>query len=479
MRSFLTTLALASTILTATDAVTLVQRRNGEAPRVVQQEIQRKRVSDPIARDQARMRRRQNDLVQVGLTNEQTLYFMNMRIGTPAQSLKLHIDTGSSDLWVNSPDSNLCEQSYAPCSVSGTYNANSSSTYNYLNSAFNISYVDGSGSAGDYVSDVVRFGDVTIRNQQFGVGYTSSSREGVVGIGYPLNEVAVSYGYAPYPNIPVSLVQQGAINTNAYSLWLNDLAASKGSILFGGVDTSKYTGTLQTLPIIKVFGQVYAEFLIGLTAVGANGKSGSIANNLAYAALLDSGSSLMYLPDSIAQGIFKQLNAQYDSNQGAAFVDCSLRSSSQTIDFTFSSPTIRIAMSELVIEAGIANGSPICILGIGLSGSATPVLGDTFLRSAYVVYDIAANEIALAQTDFSGGSSNVMEIASPARIPGATTVQNAVTSVVSASGNPVYGGFSSVSATVGNSGAMATAAPGAGLRNLALAGAAAGALFAL
>ena len=32
------------------------------------------------------------------------------------------------------------------------------------------------------------------------------------------------------------------INTVAYSLWLNDLDASTGSILFGGIDTEKYTG---------------------------------------------------------------------------------------------------------------------------------------------------------------------------------------------------------------------------------------------
>ncbi|KAK5035021.1 hypothetical protein LTR16_012015, partial [Cryomyces antarcticus] len=103
----------------------------------------------------------------------------------------------------------------------------------------------------------------------------------------------------------------------------------------------------------------------------------------------------MYLPDSVANAILKQLGATYDQSQGAAFVDCSLARNTSTVDFTFSSPTISVAMNELVIVAGVSRGQPICILGIAPAGSSTPVLGDTFLRSAYVVYDLHNNQISL------------------------------------------------------------------------------------
>jgi len=360
---------------------------------------------------------------------------MNMSIGTPAQELRLHIDTGSSDLWVNAPGSQECLATGDLCQASGTYTANSSSTYQYLNGEFNITYVDGTGSSGDYVSDTVTFGGITMQDQQFGIGYISSSQEGVLGIGYPLNEVAVAYnGGVPYNNVPKNMVAHDLINVNAYSLWLNDLDASTGAILFGGVNTDKYTGKLQSVPVIQEQG-VYAEFVIALTAVGANGTSGSIANNVAYPALLDSGSSLMYLPDDITTQIYDTFGAQYDSTQGAAFVDCNLANSGGTIDFTFSSPTISVAMNELVIVAGIEKGEPICILGISPAGDSTPVLGDTFLRSAYVVYDISNNEIGLAPTNFNSTSNNIMEMTVGSGIPDATVVTNAVTSVaVDASG---------------------------------------------
>jgi hypothetical protein len=465
MRPSIPTLALTATTFLGVSAINL--KRSGEAaPRVLHHDIQRRDdIADPIQRDRNRLRKRQSSdkSVRVELDNEETLYFMNVTLGTPTQDLQLHIDTGSSDLWVNVADSSLCQEKGDPCSASGTYSANDSSTYEYINSDFNISYVDGSGSAGDYVSDTLKFGGVTLDGQQFGVGYTSSSTEGILGIGYPINEVATQYnGGKTYPNVPAHLAQNGVINTNAYSLWLNDLSASTGSILFGGVNTAKFSGELYTLPIIPE-NNVYAEFIIVLTDVGANGESSNIASNQSIPVLLDSGSSLMYLPDDIAQTIFTAVDAQYSEEQGAAFVDCALRYGSGSIDFTFTGPTISIGLDELVIVAGIDRGEPVCILGIAPAGSSNPVLGDTFLRSAYVVYDLHNNEISLAPTVFNATSSDddILEITNSSTdpVPSATLVPNAVTSVAVASGGHVNGGEIDFTSTISEARAVQTPAP--------------------
>ncbi|KAI5367891.1 Putative aspartic peptidase A1 family, aspartic peptidase, active [Septoria linicola] len=461
----------------ASNAINLVKRTDGSPPRVVEHTIQRRYISNPLDHDRKRWQRRKRDTLSVTLDNEETLYFANVSIGTPAQDFRMHLDTGSSDLWVNVADSELCQSRGDPCSISGTYSANDSSTYTYLNSQFNISYVDGSGSSGDYVSDTMKIGDASLENQQFGVGYTSSSQEGILGIGYPINEVAVQYnGGRPYANVPQSLVNTGTINSNAYSLWLNDLDASTGSILFGGVNEDKYTGSLQTIPIVKEQG-VYAEFIIALTAVGANGTTGSIAKDQAIPALLDSGSSLMYLPNDITQSIYDAVGASYDEQQGAAFVNCDLANTDSTIDFTFSSPTIKVPLNELVIVAGVDRGQPVCILGLGPAGSSTPVLGDTFLRSAYVVYDIANNEISLAQTNFNSTSNNIMEITNSTGVPDATVVANAVTSVAVSSGGARIDSGTDGTITLDGRAAQPTPAPGWGMAAI---GAAAGAaLYAL
>ncbi|KAF2205412.1 acid protease [Delitschia confertaspora ATCC 74209] len=429
------TFLLAASLLSSAASIRLVPR---ESAKVIGLDIQRRHVENPIAHD--RLRRRAKT-VQETLDNLETLYFANATLGTPEQKFRFHIDTGSSDLWANAKNSNLCRQRENPCAVSGVYDANSSSTYEYVNSYFNISYVDGSGASGDYAKDTFHFGGQTIRDMQFGIGYRSTSPEGILGIGYMINEVQVNRaGGKAYPNLPQMLVNNGLINTNAYSLWLNDLDASTGSILFGGVDSEKYIGSLSTLPIIPIQGSIYAEFVIALTGLGMNGQNGSLFNNDVIPVLLDSGSSLMYLPDRIVENLYNEFDAQYDSSQGAAFIDCAKANENTNLDFNFSGVTISVPMNELVIVAGTQRGQPICILGIGPAGSSTCVLGDTFLRSAYVVYNLDSNQIGLAQTNFNATKSSIAEIQSGSGgIPDASGVPNPVSTAASASGGARIG----------------------------------------
>ncbi len=320
-----------------------------------------------------------------------------------------------------------------------------------MGSYFNISYVDGSGAAGDYVTDAMEIGGSTVTNFQFGIGYTSTSSEGILGIGYQINEVQVGRaGMQPYNNLPAAMVAQGMIQSNSFSLWLNDLDANTGSILFGGVDSEKFEGTLATLPVQPTNGNTFAQFLITLTGLALSGST--IATNQHVAVLLDSGSSLTYLPNAMTSAIYESVGAQYSSQEGAAFVPCALANNDSTLDFTFTSPTISVPMNELVLDITSSNGrqltfsdgTPACLFGIAPVGSSIAVLGDTFIRSAYLVYDLSNNQISIAQTSFNATETNVMEIGTGASgVPSATLVQNAA-SATPASG----GGGQNIGATV-------------------------------
>ncbi|KAK3313551.1 aspartic peptidase domain-containing protein [Apodospora peruviana] len=462
MRASFALAAAASFLSATTEGLVLQQKHHGPGPKVVAMDIERRQTTNPLHRDRLRKRA----TVEAALDNEETLYFINATIGTPPRSVRLHIDTGSSDLWVNTPSSKLCLQTSSPCGFAGTYTANSSSTYEYIGSYFNISYVDGSGASGDYVSDTVTIGQTKLDRLQFGVGYSSTNSQGILGIGYPINEVQVGRaGLQPYDNLPAQMVTDGLISSKAYSLWLNDLDASRGNILFGGVDTEKYEGTLQTLPIQTSSG-VFAEFMITMTNVKLGDKTIS-QNDLALAVLLDTGSSLTYLPNDMVETIYQQVGAQYDSDQGAAYVPCSLAQETTTISFTFSQPTIAVEMNELVLDLitssgkrpTFQNGVTACLFGIAPAGSGTNVLGDTFLRSAYVVYDMDNNEISIAQTKFNTTASNVVEITTgPDAVPDATAVANPVAATQGLSGPP--GG----SAIVGLGGPDSAAAPATSVR---------------
>lgn len=388
----------------------------------------RRTSSNPLERDKLRRRA----TVQAILDNEETLYFVNATIGTPPQSVRLHLDTGSSDLWLNTPGSRLCQLKSTPCAYAGAYAGNASSTYQYIGSHFNISYVDGSGASGDYVSDTVAIGTTTLDRLQFGIGYASTSAQGILGIGYELNEVQVNRaGRPPYRNLPSQMVADGLTRVNAYSLWLNDLDANLGSILFGGIDTEHYVGGLHTLPVQPEAG-VHAELMVTLTALDMGATR--LRDTMALAVLLDSGSSLTYLPDDLVQLLYDRVGAVYDAAQGAAYVPCALYHQPTNLTFAFSGPRITVGMDELVLDLVTASGGrptfqdgrPACLFGVAPAGAGTNVLGDTFLRSAYVVFDLDNNEVSIAQTRFNTTRSNVREIVPGAGVPDATKVANPV-----------------------------------------------------
>jgi hypothetical protein len=97
-----------------------------------------------------------------------------------------------------------------------------------------------------------------------------------------------------------------------------------------------------------------------------------------------------------------------------------------TLDYQFAGPTgpvISVPFSELAVPlldfqkdnpVPVTDdaGHPICRLG--LSAPSTPdeplLFGDTFLRSAYVVYDLDNLQIGIAQTLFNVTDSNVQAI---------------------------------------------------------------------
>lgn len=322
-----------------------------------------------------------------------------------------------------------------PCSVTGVFDEESSSTFKRVDGDFSIEYVDKQYAKGTYGSDVFGIGGIQVENLVFGIGMNTTSPQGIMGIGYPEAEAISSYnGAKRYNNLPDLLVKQGFINTRAYSLWLNDLDASTGELLFGAVDTAKYRGALHTVPLVHRSSLHSSSkphsFYISLTNLTMTNTLGEMYTNLLHhkslPALLDSGTSYIYLPPTMARSIIAAAKASYygeDAQQPV--IPCAARNLNATINFSFSGVTIPVPLEELILDAHdkngnpaqFSNGTPLCYFTV-LEGDENPVLGDTFLRSAYVVYDLDNHRIALAPTRFNATASNIVEItAGPDGIP--------------------------------------------------------------
>lgn len=55
---------------------------------------------------------------------------------------------------------------------------------------------------------------------------------------------------SPYPFVIDSMAQQGLIKSRAFSLDIRTIGSDRGSVVFGGIDTKKFSGKLEKRPII-------------------------------------------------------------------------------------------------------------------------------------------------------------------------------------------------------------------------------------
>ena len=387
---------------------------------------------------------RRQKSADIAIGNAQILYYMNITVGTPPQPFVLQLDTGSSDIWIPSADSDVCRENRGQACTLGAFEASQSSTYiDLAPGAFQISYVDGSTISGDYFADVLSLGDngPTLQNMTMAVASKASRDVGIMGIGYSAGEsIASTDPESVYPNIIDQLVLQKYINTRAYSLYLNDFDADTGSILFGGVDKSKYEGDLIGLPVqVDSDSRNLTSFTVAFTGLSVEDGSGNLQltrEDIAVPAILDSGTTNTYFPDDLANSILAGLGVTTDDQVGNV-VPCSLAKEAATFNFAFggaNGPVIKVDLKQFVTPIQTSDGSiptfndgtEACSFGIYAAGKDPILFGDTFLRSAYVVYDLENDLIGLAQAKFNGGKANIEEFKAGETIPGVKSVASAV-----------------------------------------------------
>ncbi|KAJ5475465.1 hypothetical protein N7539_007752 [Penicillium diatomitis] len=425
-------------------------------------------VSLPIYRNERRSIVKR-DTITANLRNDyyDGMFWINATVGTPGQLVQLQIDTGSSDIWMMGkwPCLELGDQ----C-LGGSYDEMSSSTSTVLDrNGFTIGYVDGSGVEGDYVRDDFSIGGVRVQGMTLAVATrVKDIGTGVMGIGFESDESIAAYGSKPYKNLVDRMVEQGLIKSRSYSLWLNDISelslcsedsplpnvtlytgipgetnhdqtnegkpstdAQTGNVLFGGYDTAKFHGDLVAMKVQpdaqsgRITSMTVAWTSLSVTDP-THGNKLLTSKSFALPAVLDSGTTLTYVPQDLYDELASFANVVSYEGSDTGFVDCNdVNQYNGTLDFGFggpNGPVISVLFSEMVFpfvdsmgtQQRFKNGHPACSFGIAPAPNNNQILfGDTFLRSAYVVYDLERKEIAIAKTNFNSQDSNVVEI-SPA-----------------------------------------------------------------
>ncbi|KAJ8653146.1 hypothetical protein O0I10_011195 [Lichtheimia ornata] len=389
-------------------------------------------------------RRKRDGSFSAQLYNDQgSEYLIQVAIGTPPQNFTVTLDTGSGDLWV---PSSACPTSQCPYS---RFDESASSTFKNTQSAFNIVYGIGSVN-GTYATDTVTIGGVSVQNQQFGLGTSTSDiltnptvvggsdssspsnndnqgtpiANGILGLGYPTLTASANKLGTTYNPFVFNLVEQNLIQQHLFSVYMNSASADgwAGEVIFGGIDSSKYTGNITYIPVAQIstssiplkkragnnnnyyYWMVHGQGI----QVSSNDNHSSAQISLSgdsAAFVIDTGTTLTYFPNDMADNIASALvgrgNYALDSSSQTYIVECKKAAQQGTtleIQMSDSSSasnnplTITVPVSQLVIplDTNSIDTAMSCMLGgtvngVGTTSAAAPSSSSSPLLSSTTV----------------------------------------------------------------------------------------------
>lgn len=297
-----------------------------------------------------------------------TQYCGVVNIGTPTQMIWVLMDTGSSDLWVRR----------------STFHAALSSTAHSSGEEVSIQYGQG-GVSGEIYTDRVSMGGVELASQHFllpnmEVGMDTVAAAGVLGLALP--------GLSHTGDTILEHLKQDA-GISAFRLFLTGTA--EGSFLaFGLPDASWFAN--HTVTWAPSTTNMWWDLPAALRVGGQDLVSGTC--------ILDSGTSYLAAPRSAFLKILDKLlpnralhRCRVEDPAEAYQCPCDVIDDVQTLEVQVGGTTFPVRPDQLLVPV---NGNK-CVLQLVPTSEEMPIiLGDTFLRTVYAIFDAEGPRIGLA-----------------------------------------------------------------------------------
>lgn len=299
-------------------------------------------------------------------------------IGTPAQTFQIDFDTGSSNLWVPNPD---C----IGCGKCKRYTHDDSSTYESIRKfpPFFLAY--GSGVAIGYIAaDVVTVGNasigaLTVSKQEFGDMYLMHGELGcgIFGLGFD----KLDEGIPPW----IDNIQKVDPSFEAvFSFFIPESTThTTGELVIGGIDTTRFTGKLVNSPIVHSTDIGYWITNFESIAVGSKVTTSQ------QACILDSGTTVMLMGSETVDELKAQLGANAGNCQAIA-------SSGPALNFKVAGATFSVPGSAYQFLVASDDCSGIVAEPIDVAGVDMYLLGDTFIRVVFTVFDVKNKQLRFA-----------------------------------------------------------------------------------
>lgn len=320
-------------------------------------------------------------------------YFATLQIGTPPTNFNILMDSGSADFWVPSVACQNSDTGAATCAHT-TLGTNSSSSFAASQNAFAVTY--GTGNVqGVLVQDNVNIAGLQLDAHTFGATTTESNDFAASTIPFDgLMGLAQSTLSQEGVLTPIeSLAKAGTVASAQMGFSLASVLdnSNTGQVTFGGVDQTKFSGSLTLFSNVNTQG--FWEGAMGDITV--NGQSVNLAGRTA---ILDTGTTLIVAPPSDAAAVHAAIPGAASDGQGGFTLPCT---STAQVALSFGGQAFNINPADLAFQPTTNNLQGTCVSGIssGQVGAATEwLVGDVFLKNVYFATDVTNNQIGLAAT---------------------------------------------------------------------------------
>ncbi|KAG1442628.1 hypothetical protein G6F56_010988 [Rhizopus delemar] len=338
-------------------------------------------------------------LVDVPLANVDLAYLIDIQIGTPPQPFTLLLDTGSSITWVPAIG---CDRycGYPPHSLSPSI----SSTFNTSHMPFSIRYGEGF-SSGYYAQDTITVNGASVSEVNFAVSdyndgeLTMDGADGILGIGPDRLSMYNNPDKKIIPTLVTTMYQKGVIDHQMFSVYFHPLTAQQkrinGEIVFGGVQDRHVQGKVKYAPLTSK--KDYTDYwAVDIQSIQVGDKEKVYKNPIS--AMVDTGSTLIYLPRETIDLVFKNIKNVSRDIAGQYIVPCH-HADLPDITVKINQHLFTITSKHYVITSGaLTYSKDLCYTYIQDSPPfVEAILGYGFLQQYVSVYDHENKQIGFAQ----------------------------------------------------------------------------------
>ncbi|OAA72294.1 endothiapepsin precursor [Cordyceps fumosorosea ARSEF 2679] len=313
-------------------------------------------------------------------------YALPVSLGTPPQVLPLNLDTGSSDLWVFSTDT-------PPQSLNGQklyYPRNSSTSEPLQGATWKIKYGDNSTASGIVYLDRAAIGPVGYDKQAIEVAQAVSSAiaqdnfiSGILGM-------ASSAANTVTPNKQLTFLDNILSKLKRPLFTANLQKARPGNYNFGYINESEYTGNVAYTPIDPNT----PYWMVNLSGYQLGGSNGSAFSNMTIRGIVDTGTSLLLLPQDVVDAYYAKVpGSRLDARLANVVFPCN--ATLPNFVFGVGDGYRGIVPGSYINYGRVSNRE--CFGGLQSStGIPFSVFGDVLLKAQFVVFDRGTLRVGFA-----------------------------------------------------------------------------------